>query len=170
MVASCVDEVDSGEVRTVVSGLAAPGQRFHWRRSARPARAKALGVVADLPVLHLTAIATRLDPRRPERARRACLHRLLFELASHGVTLVIMETRTQSLNHKDAAAVDAFRSAQVIGPEIAVEHGYPSGVNGEPLLWVPDIIAGAIGAELDHGDPMPEQLAGLTTRFHLRLR
>jgi hypothetical protein len=169
LAAACLDDADYPAARDSVATLAKPGQRFHWRASSAPVQRKAVALVASLPALHLVVVAAPLDPPRQERGRRHALCRLLYELRGHGVTRVVLEARTQSLNAKDAEAVDAFRAAGVIGSDIVIEHGYPAGPNGEPLLWVPDIVAGVIGGELDRGEVVPGNLAQLVTRFDVEL-
>ncbi|GII20742.1 hypothetical protein [Planosporangium mesophilum] len=169
LAAACLEVVECEDARRTVAGLAKPGQRFHWRQSSVPMQHKAVGVVAGLPALHLVVVAAPLDPRRQERGRRQCLRRLLFELENSGVGRVVMEAREQRLNARDIQAVDAFRAAGLIGPDIVVEHAYPAGPAGEPLLWVPDIVAGAIGGELDRGDPLAGQLSSVVTRYYIEL-
>ncbi|NJC69072.1 hypothetical protein HC031_04940 [Planosporangium thailandense] len=169
LAAACLEVEHEEQARHAVAALAKPGQRFHWRQAATPVQRKAVSAVAGLPALHLVVIAAPLDPRRQERARRHCLRRLLFELEQAGVARVVMEAREPRLNTRDIEAVDAFRAAGLIGSDIVVEHGYPTGPNGEPLLWVPDIVAGAVGAELDRGDLLAQELAGLVTHYRVEL-
>lgn len=131
-------------VREAVRALAPrPGRRFHWHDQAAGDREKAARVVADLASLQVVVVAAPLDPRRQERGRWLALARLLYELETTGVTQVWLEARTAALNAKDLAAVDAWRSQRVVGHSIRVDHAYPS---AEPLLWVPDIVAGAVSA------------------------
>lgn len=73
-----------------------------------------------------------------------CLAGLLSQLEARGVSHAVLEARNPTLDARDIAAVRAFRASHVIGHEIRVDHGYPS---RQPLLWVPDIVAGAVGAD-----------------------
>ncbi len=82
---------------------------------------------------------------------------------------MLLESREAKLNARDITAVDAFRAGGVIGPNIVVEHGFPVGPKGEPLLWVPDIVAGAIGAELDRGEQVAMELTRLVTCYQVKL-
>lgn len=145
VLAAAVFEGDlAGALRDSVRVLAPrPGTRFHWRDQVPAGREKAAGLVAGFPALHLVVIGMPTDPRRRERARRQCLGELLFHLESVGVRQVWLETRTASLNSRDMAAVRAFRARRLIRHETRVDHAYPS---AEPLLWIPDVVAGAVTA------------------------
>ena len=88
-------------------------------------------------------VGAPLDPRRQERGRRICLERLLYELEAAGVSAVSLEERTLTLNKKDLFMVHAWRARHVIGHGLRVDHGDPT---KEPLLWLPDIVAGAVMA------------------------
>lgn len=128
------------ELRAEVAALArSPGHRFHWRLEDAPDRRKAVDLIAGLDMLHLVVVGTRLDPRRQERGRRLCLARLLQELDGAGVGQVWLEARSPILNRRDIDAVDGFRSQRLIDHALRVDHLYPS---NEPLLWVPDAVAG----------------------------
>ena len=54
-----------------------------------------------------------------------------------------------------------------VGPHLVVDHAQPL---DEPLLWVPDIVAGAVGCELDLNERYAEQVAALVTRFDIESR
>lgn len=58
------------------------------------------------------------------------------------VSHIWLETRTQSLNAKDMKMVDVLRSRGMI-PNLRVDLELPT---REPMLWVPDAVAGAITA------------------------
>jgi hypothetical protein len=135
------DDVET--TRDAVRWLSGKHRRFHWRDSSPVARDKAVGVVAELSAVHLVVVGTPLDRRRQERGRRLCLARLLYELESADVSMVSLEARTESLNVKDLSAVGAWRAQNIIGHTLAVNHAYP---RIEPLLWLPDIVAGAVAA------------------------
>lgn len=84
-----------------------------------------------------------LDASKQEHARRQCLARLLWELEPWRVSTVWLEARTQSLNRKDLKVIDAWRSHGKLPAAMRVEFGLPS---VEPMLWIPDAVAGAIAA------------------------
>jgi hypothetical protein len=67
----------------------------------------------------------------------------------------------------NAELVDARSAVAQLGRPTRRFHAQPL---DEPLLWVPDIVAGAIGGELDLNERYAEQLAALVTRFDIELR
>jgi len=60
-----------------------------------------------------------------------------------------LESRTQSLNRQDMRAVNLFSVQGVIGTTPRVGHAKPL---VEPLLWLPDIVAGAVSSARGDGD------------------
>jgi hypothetical protein len=138
-----VAEADAAELRQVMAPLAHRPKGFHWTEANKKRRWDAVTTVASAPALHVVTVAAPLDHSRQERARRACLERLLFELEVAGVRDVWLERRTPSLNRKDQQAVGGFLARRIIR-DIRVRHANPA---TEPLLWVPDIVAGAVGLE-----------------------
>ncbi|MGH3655042.1 MAG: hypothetical protein ACRDUA_00130 [Micromonosporaceae bacterium] len=117
---------------------------FHWRDEPEPRRAKAVYLVAQMPALHLVVVGLPLTPAKQERGRRQCLARLLHELDTAGVEHVWLDSRRPHDNRRDIRAVDGFRKQLLISPTLRVSHAYPAGDQAEPLLWIPDIVAGMI--------------------------
>jgi len=65
--------------------------------------------VAVLDCLHVVVIGSPVPQRRQERARAACLTRLVLELHGMGVRQLLMEAREQELNRRDVHAVAGAR-------------------------------------------------------------
>jgi len=118
-----------------------PRQRLHWHDEDERTRAAAVDAIAGLNVVHIVVVRTRVDPRRQERARRKCLERMLFELSGHGVSQAWFESRTQSLNQRDLEIFAALRGSGIITDNIRADFSRP---RDEPLLWIPDVVAGAV--------------------------
>jgi hypothetical protein len=76
------------------------------------------------------------------------MERLLYELHGIGVERVFFESRTPSLNQRDAAMVAAMHSSGTISTRLWVEYQQPM---QDPLLWAADAIAGAV-TSLRSGD------------------
>ena len=95
-------------------------------------------------------IGTPLAKKKQERARRKCLEALLPHLEQMGVTQIVMERRTPSLVGADRRMVIAIRGKRLIGGGLRVETAQPK---EEPMLWLPDTVAGAFGAARDAGQP-----------------
>jgi len=118
-------------------------RRVHWREERPTRRRRLAAAVASLDVRHIAVVATDADPGKQERARRQCLKRLLWEL-DHGldVARLTLESRRERDRH-DIAAVTGFRRAHLISSVLRIDHALPA---QEPLLWFPDIVAGAVSA------------------------
>ncbi|GII80219.1 hypothetical protein Sru01_52010 [Sphaerisporangium rufum] len=82
---------------------------------------------------------------RYERARRACLGRLLTELEGRAVGEVMVESRTVEDPHDRGFLTGLRRSGQV-SRELAVCWRSPE---TDPLLWAADIVVGATTSWLD---------------------
>lgn len=77
---------------------------------------------------------------------------LLHILAGLGVAQVWAEQRTPSLNRRDLQLINALRSQQAIPADLRVDFAQPL---QEPMLWIPDVVAGALGAHLRGSDSTP---------------
>lgn len=97
--------------------------------------------VAALPGFHVVTIGSPVPQRRQERARAACLGRLVVELHGVGVTQLRMEARESELNQRDVRTVTGARFLLPKGSEFSVDHEF--GMR-EPALWVADLVAGAV--------------------------
>ncbi|MGH3546215.1 MAG: hypothetical protein ACRDPW_09870, partial [Mycobacteriales bacterium] len=149
LAAVVLDGQTAESIRPQVAALAAGKQRFHWRLESPSRQRKAVAVVAGLPALHIVVVAVGVKARQSERARRYCLDRLLYELDHAGVSQVWLEARGPHQNRLDSEVVNVFRVRGNISDTIRIDHGYP---DQEVLLWLGDIVAGALSASVA-GDP-----------------
>lgn len=117
--------------------------RWHWRTENGRRRTDMGATVAQSPLRHIVVVGAPLDARRQERARRKCMERLYYELHSRGVSRVWVESRDESLNRRDLQMIDALRESGAIGAGMRTEFARP---RSEPMLWIPDTVAGAVGA------------------------
>ena len=85
-------------------------------------------------------VATGVGPRRQERARRKCIERLLAELTARGIANIVFERRHDELDARDRALIAALKRQQSL--PAAVQASWQRAAD-EPLLWLPDIAAGA---------------------------
>jgi hypothetical protein len=154
LAAAIMSETDVGRIRDGLRMLLLRRQkRLHWREESSGRREKLVSAALAARCLFVVVVGVGMDERRQERARRQCLERLLWELDQRRVQRVIAETRHAERNATDIRAIGAFRRSGVVSPMLGFEHGQPV---QEPLLWLPDIVAGAV-------------LAGYTGRSYLRL-
>lgn len=123
--------------------------KTHWTEMDASERKRAAVTVAALKGIHIVAVGTPVPPRRQERARARCLEHLVPELSGCGVETLIMEARTPALNKRDVQTVIGARYALPKGTRFAIEH--TKGAQ-EPLLWVADVLAGAVRAGREGND------------------
>jgi hypothetical protein len=149
--AAVIEADDTEDARESLAKLGHGKRPFHWRLSEPRDQDRAVELVGTLEAVHLVVVAQRLDNRRQERGRRQCLERLLWELDQLGVADVWLDARSKHLNARDLALVDALRARGVLGRGLRIDFcRFFNGVDGEILLWIPDIVAGAFSAA--HGD------------------
>jgi hypothetical protein len=127
--------------REVLQALLHRGQRrLHWRDESAKRRALLVSAVRQLPHTGAVVIATGVTSRRQERARRKCIERLLAELARRGVGAMVFERRHAELDARDRAMVAALQQQRSVPAWLRVSWVAAA---DEPLLWLPDIVAGA---------------------------
>jgi ribosomal protein S12 len=115
-------------------------RRLHWRNENSKRRAQLVSAVRHLPHTGAVVIATGVTPRRQERARRKCIERLLAELADRRIAAVVFERRHEELDARDRTMVAALRRQRTVPAWLRVSW---VAATDEPLLWLPDIAAGA---------------------------
>jgi hypothetical protein len=148
-----VDNANVDDVRDAVRVLAGPRRpRVHWRDADESERRKLVQSVGSLDAVHVVVVGTRLEAVRQERGRRHCLRRLLWKTNRVGVAQSVLESRGQTQDRADLAAVAAWRATRQVPPSHRVEFARPYGPTGEPMLWLPDIVAGAVTAARGDGD------------------
>lgn len=138
-------------------------RRLHWHAEEDPRKAKIAESIGALALPATVVVGMPLAKSKQERARRKCMEALLPEMERVGVSQVFLEARTPSLVRKDMGLVDACRAKGLIGPSIRVETARPS---EEPLLWLPDAVAGAVNAARD-GQPEYLALIGSVTQIEV---
>lgn len=137
------------QVRRLLVGRS---QRLHWRDEPQRRRRLIARTVASLDPTHTVVVGAPVDPRRQERARRLCMERLLYELGALRVRHVWLETRTESLNRRDLELVAALRSKGALVDTTVVDFALPT---DEPMLWLPDAVAGAVTSHRRGDDAEP---------------
>jgi uncharacterized membrane protein len=121
-----------------------PRQRIHWRNEEPADRLQAVSLIADAGLDHIVVVASPLNPRKQERARRKCMEQLAFHFTTEpGLAIAYLESRTASLNRADEAMFAALRGSQVIDSSLRFEFALPS---LDPMLWAADVVAGAVAA------------------------
>lgn len=169
LLAATVADVDHvAEIRDRLrSLLIGKNQRLHWRDESSKRRRTIAATIAEYEIAHTVVIGTPLNEHKQERARRICMELLLMELDRCGVQQVWIESRKTSQDARDLKMVDAVRSKSLISTELRLDFAQPT---AEPMLWIPDAVAGALGAALKSDDALPrELLAAVVTTLPVRL-
>lgn len=146
-VLSCalIDPATADASRDALLAAKEPSERkLHWHDRLPADRLPLVELVAALPCSHLIVVRDDSHHERPERSRRKCLDHLLWLLQhDHAITDVYAEARQAKQNAADVKLLQVMRASQRIQPGLRLEH-LPGPV--EPLLWIPDIVAGAFNA------------------------
>jgi hypothetical protein len=161
LAATVADPTRCDVIRDALRGLIARGsQRLHWVEESEKRRRLIAEAIAEHEVLTTVVIASPLDPRRQERARRRCMERLYYELERMHVEHVWIESRHPSLNRRDLQMIASLRQTGAVSAELRFDFIRPY---DEPMLWVPDAVAGAVGAARKWGSTDTNQVlaAGL---------
>ena len=125
-------------------------RRLHWRNENARRRSEICSVIAASDVRSETWWLAMPTANKQERARRLLLERALFSLSQAAVDDVLVETRHAERDLHDAEVIMALRHQGSVDGRMIIHHGRPG---DEPLLWLPDAIAGAVGESLlGHGE------------------
>jgi len=156
LAATVAAPVECESLRVVLrSLLARRADRLHWRRET-PARQLLIAAeIARHNVAHTVVVGAPLDQRKQERARRYCLETLLPHLQSAGVGQVWIENRGPVENGRDRAMANAARAKHILAGPLRVDFAKPL---VEPMLWIPDAVAGAFAGARRSTDSEPFKL------------
>lgn len=150
LAAAVADPAGCEPIREQLCALMPKGRsRLHWNAEDAPLKRKIASVIGQADFCGLVVVGLRANLKNQERARRKCMEELLFKLEALGVSQVWLETRTETLNRRDLRLVDQLRGRKIITAGIRVDVAYPS---EEPMLWIPDAVAGATGMARKGGD------------------
>ncbi|GAA1553951.1 hypothetical protein GCM10009789_04260 [Kribbella sancticallisti] len=150
MAAAIADPVECDDIRAGLRSLTVGrAERLHWAHESPKRRDAIAAFIASIDIAVVTVIGKPVMGPKQERARRCCLERLLYELGHCGVTDVLLESRSAAPDRRDIRLVDSARNKGMVTAGLQVGFGRPK---EEPMLWVPDAVAGAVtAAEL--GEP-----------------
>lgn len=152
------DPTGCDHARAALAELLPKGRgRLHWRDEGEPLRRKITAAIVTCDFASVVVVGVELEPSKQERARRKCLRRLLHEMESIGVSQVWLESRTTSLNRQDMWLVDKLRGERALSKGLRVDMSRPL---EEPMLWVPDAIAGAVAAARKGGEAEHREVLG----------
>jgi hypothetical protein len=141
LAAVIIADADADHHRQALTGLLYRGQtRLHWRNESSRRRDDLVAAVSRLPHTGAIIIGTGMASGRQERARRKCIEQLLNELTSRGIGKIIFERRHAELDVRDRDLITALQRRHAL--PISFQATWLAALD-EPLLWLPDIMAGA---------------------------
>ncbi|MGY2085481.1 hypothetical protein [Blastococcus sp. SYSU DS0539] len=168
LAAVVVEHARCEEIRQILRSMLYKRQeRLHWRDEELPRRSKIAETVGGLGLSATVVIGTPLAKKKQERARRKCLETLLPTLEGKGVTEVVLEERTPSLVQADHRMIAAVRGKRLITPTLRVATARPK---EEPMLWLPDAVAGALAASRNGGQVEWLRLVGYVEEIAISTR
>lgn len=142
----CAAIIDTGEldsIREILRPLLLPGQRkLHWTDESDRRRREIVAMLTEIDAMQVIVTHRSARSRKTERYRRKCLEQLYFELEQMKVQELTLESRLASQDRKDHEHLAAVNGR---GHTLAVRINHVRGGN-DPLLWIPDILLGALNA------------------------
>jgi hypothetical protein len=128
--------------------------RFHWR--SEPRRLQMLELIGGLRPRCHAYVHQPTGRTRQVRARALCLHALLWDLKEAAVDRLVIESRQDHNDRKDRQTIIRAQRAGIATETLRYSF---EGPKDEPLLWLPDAIAGAAAASMGRPDsPYPDLL------------
>ena len=168
MAAVLADPTHCGELRSELQALMIkPGVRLHWVSESPKRRDLIAEAVGRMDIAAILTVGTPMDRSRQERARRCCLERLLYELDQAGVSEVRLESRAAAQDKRDVHLVNTARRKRLISHDLQVTFARPS---LEPMLWLPDAVAGAMSAAMLGEDRWLTAIAEMVTVHQVAIR
>jgi len=137
-------------VRATMERLCGSNRPFlHWHTEDTRRRHQIVEqLTAAVDVHAFVAACHPVGAKRQERARARLLTTLAADLAHEGVDHMVIEARQEPQNQKDRSTLLAAKQA---GIAAAMTYSHV-GKRMEPLLWVADVIAGAVSLHLTGDD------------------
>jgi hypothetical protein len=144
LAAVVADSANCDDIRGRLRALTlSRGGRLHWVDESSKRRDVIAAAIAGIDLAAIVTIGSPMDKTKQERARRCCLERLLYELGFLGVSQVWLESRSAKPDRRDLKLIDSGRRRRLIPPDLQVDFARPK---VEPMLWLPDAVAGAVTA------------------------
>jgi hypothetical protein len=131
-------------------------QRLHWRDETHSRRRRILETIVELEAFGI--VISHRGAHRQDRARALCLRALLWELWAADARALVIESRQARNDQKDRRTIVAAQKVGEASPDLRYSFRGPK---DEPLLWLPDAIA---GARTSGNDVFLELLDGILVR------
>ncbi len=136
-----------GSVRESMLALKNSGElKIRWHQSSPKRRHKLTATVARMPLSLISVAHHGRSAEATERQRRKTLERIIYETNADVPQTLTLESRGISDDRKDIAFMSKLRRSSGRLESTQIEH-VPGRM--EPLLWIPDIVCGAVFAHLN---------------------
>ncbi len=136
-----------GSVRESMLALRNSGElKIRWHQSSPKRRHKLTATVARMPLSLISVAHHGKSAETTERQRRKTLERIIYETNADVSQTLTLESRGIGDDRKDIEFVTKLRSSHSLLESPLIEH-VPGRM--EPLLWIPDIVCGAVFAYLN---------------------
>lgn len=165
LAAAIYDSESSLDASPTMKALLLPGQsKVHWHDEDDRRRLRLVHEVARLDGIGLIIVRNGLPGEKDERRRRLCSERMYYELQQNGVQHAVFESRGPADDRRDRTHLDTLKARKQIGGPFRIDH-----VAGrlEPLLWVPDILCGAMSQARTGNNLYMELFGGKVTTINL---
>ncbi|GAA1070841.1 hypothetical protein [Tsukamurella spumae] len=139
LAAALLDENDVSAARDAMESLRIEEPKVHWHGSSETRRIELVEAVIGLPVAAIVVVHHDTDAT-DRRHRRKCLEHLLPHLADVPCSKITFESRS-SLDASDLATMQLLRNRRAISNTLRIAHAVG---RLEPVLWISDIICGAV--------------------------
>jgi hypothetical protein len=162
VMAAAMSEIEGiDELRSRMRNLLLRGQRkVHWHDESPSRRLKLVDAIADMTVEGFVVVRVGGQEDRGERQRRKCLELLLCEISGFGCDHLVLESRGATDDSRDRKMMEYMRRGKKLVSPLRLSH--EPGPR-DPMLWIPDILCGAI-VQGRTGDPTYlERIASRTT-------
>jgi hypothetical protein len=137
---------------------------FHWRDEGVQKRAAMIELLGELEVCVSATIHHPVASKRQSSARRALLSELASMLSGEGVDELLIESRGVQDSEDRQTLVDLVHT-RVCPAELS----YRFEGKDDPLLWLPDAVAGLLGeAECRRADRWVAELQRVVPIFDVR--
>lgn len=153
------------EVRERLLKLMAGRQTpFHWKREGIEKRQRIIQLLGDLDVGVFATIHHPVGAHRQQLARRRSLEALVPALTREGVGELVIESR----GPQDSKDRSVLLKLIELG-HCPADLGYSFAGKAEPLLWLPDAVAGLLSeAECRRSDHWIAELQRVVQIFEVR--
>ncbi|MER5418225.1 hypothetical protein [Streptosporangium roseum] len=162
LIAVVLAEPDTSErVRRELSALIPVSRRVHWHAEDDRTRAGLAKTVSTLPVSAQVYACPFDAPGRKEAARARALRWMVLELDG-GVRHLVLDRRQEAQNAVGRRVLGGLAGRP---PRFTLEH---RGSADEPLLWLADIVVGAVaGQVLGRTSAYAEAMGEVLTRVRI---